>query len=309
MTHLTLTRRQFAQFIVLGGLGLTFASCDRGAARRPLSPNWWLELYADGAIRLLTSRVEMGQGAHTGLRTLLAEELDVEPNSLQIVQVPSDPRYGEIITGGSFTLAGWQERMRRAGATARHMLVQAAAQRWNVPVAEIATQAGELRHFASGRRAPYRDLVAAAASSSPPAAELVQLKAPSDWRYIGKTADRARTTRRLQPALCVMASTCASPTCASPFLRVRQSSARGSCDSMTAKRGECAASSKRLPSPATRGRRSIIIAMPLPSWRAIHGQHRRRVTPCESNGISVRGKSSTPKPCSQRLLVSAPAQG
>jgi isoquinoline 1-oxidoreductase subunit beta len=186
MTQLTFTRRQFAQFIVLSGLGLTFASCDRAAASRPLSPHWWLELYANGDIRLLTSRVEMGQGAHTGLRTLLAEELDVEPQSLQLVQVPSDPRYGEIITGGSFTLAGWQERMRRAGATARHMLVQAAAKRWRVPVAEIATEAGELRHFASGKRAPYRDFVADAASISQPAAESVQLKAPNDWRYIGK---------------------------------------------------------------------------------------------------------------------------
>jgi isoquinoline 1-oxidoreductase beta subunit len=186
MTHLSLTRRQFAQFIVLGGLGLTFASCDRGAASRPLSPNWWLELYADGAIRLLTSRVEMGQGAHTGLRTLLAEELDVEPQSLQLVQVPSDPEYGEIITGGSVTLAGWQERMRRAGATARHMLIQAAAKRWSVPVAEITTEAGELRHRASGKRAAYRELVADAASISLPAPDSVQLKAPRDWRYIGK---------------------------------------------------------------------------------------------------------------------------
>ena len=186
MTQVTFTRRQFAQFILLGGLGLTFASCNRAAASRPLSPNWWLELYADGDMRLLTSRVEMGQGAHTGLRTLLAEELDVEPRSLQIVQVPSDARYGEIITGGSFTLAGWQDRMRRAGATARHMLVHAAAKQWNVPVAEIATEAGEIRHLASGRRAPYRDLVATAASLSPPAAESVHLKAPSDWRYIGK---------------------------------------------------------------------------------------------------------------------------
>ena len=127
MTQLNFTRRQFAQFLVLSGLGLTFASCDRAAASRPLSPDWWLELYATGDIRLLTSRVEMGQGAHTGLRTLLAEELDIEPQSLQLVQVPSEPQYGEIITGGSFTLAGWQERMRRAGAAARHLLVQAAA--------------------------------------------------------------------------------------------------------------------------------------------------------------------------------------
>ena len=108
MTHPTFTRRQFAQFIVLGSLGLTFASCDRAASSRPLTLNWWLELYADGRIRLLTSKVELGQGAHTGLRTLLAEELDVDPSSVELVQVPSDPRYGEIITGGSFTLAGWQ---------------------------------------------------------------------------------------------------------------------------------------------------------------------------------------------------------
>jgi isoquinoline 1-oxidoreductase subunit beta len=186
MTQLTFTRRQFAQFIVLSGLGVTFASCNRAAASRPLSPDWWLELYADGDIRLLTSRVEMGQGAHTGLRTLLAEELDVEPQSLQVVQVPSDPRYGEIITGGSVTLAGWQERMRRAGATARHMLVQAAAKRWSVPVAEIVTEAGELRHLASGKHAQYRDFVADAAWLLLPAPESVQFKAPSVWRYIGK---------------------------------------------------------------------------------------------------------------------------
>jgi CO/xanthine dehydrogenase Mo-binding subunit len=186
MQQLTFTRRQFAQFVVLGGLGLTFASCNRAAASRPLSPDWWLELYVDGDIRLLTKRVEMGQGAHTGLRTLLAEELDIEPGTLQIAQVPSDPRYGEIITGGSFTLAGWQERMRRAGATARHMLMLAAARRWDVPVAEIATQAGELRHLPSGRSAAYREFVAAAAAISPPAPESVQLKAPSEWRYIGK---------------------------------------------------------------------------------------------------------------------------
>ena len=181
-----ITRRQFAQFVVLGGVGLTFASCDRAASSRPLSPAWWLELYADGRMRLLTSRVEMGQGAHTGLRTLLAEELDVDPDSLQIVQVPSDPRYGEIITGGSFTLAGWQERIRRAGATARYMLVQAAATRWAIPATEISTANGELSHSNSARRASYRDFVAAAAAGKVPAPESIQLKPPSAWRYIGK---------------------------------------------------------------------------------------------------------------------------
>ena len=186
MTPPTFTRRQFAQFIVLGGLGLTFASCDRGASSRPLTPNWWLELYADGRIRLLTSKVELGQGAHTGLRTLLAEELDVDPSAVELVQVPSDPRYGDIITGGSFTLAGWQERMRRAGATARHMLVEAAASRWDVPAGEISTDNGELHHLASTRAAPYREFVAAAARTQAPPPESVPLKAPGKWRYIGK---------------------------------------------------------------------------------------------------------------------------
>lgn len=187
MTHATLTRREFAQFVVLGGLGLTFASCDRAAAARPLSPDWWLELHADGRMRLLTSRVEMGQGAHTGLRTLLAEELDVDQRTLQIVQVPSGPRYGEIITGGSFTLAGWQERIRRAGATARQMLVQAAAARWKVPPEQITTEAGEVRHVASARRAAYRDLVAEAARMPVPAPGTVPLKPPTAWRCIGKS--------------------------------------------------------------------------------------------------------------------------
>lgn len=183
-----ITRRQFARFFVLGGLGLTFASCDRAAASRPLSPAWWLELYADGRMRLLTSRVEMGQGAHTGLRTLLAEELDADPRSLQIVQVPSDPRYGEIITGGSFTLAGWQDRVRRAGATARYLLVQAAAAHWAISATEIVTANGELIHSESVRRAPYRDFVAAAAAGKVPAPESIQLKPPGAWRYIGKSA-------------------------------------------------------------------------------------------------------------------------
>jgi isoquinoline 1-oxidoreductase subunit beta len=185
-----ITRRQFAQFVALGGLGLTFASCERAAAVRPLSPAWWVELYADGRVRMLTSRVEMGQGSHTGLRTLLAEELDVEPRALEIVQVPSDPRYGEIITGGSFTVAGWQDRIRRAGATARHMLVQAAAARWAIPATEIVTANGELSHPGTARRAPYREFVAAASAARVPAPETIQLKSPSDWRYIGKSAPR-----------------------------------------------------------------------------------------------------------------------
>jgi isoquinoline 1-oxidoreductase beta subunit len=187
MTGITLTRRQLGQLILVGGIGLTFGGCARQPADRTLSPEWWLELHTDGRIRMLTKRVEMGQGAHTGLRTLLAEELDMNPESIEILQVPSDPKYGEIITGGSFTLAGWHERMRRVGATARYMLLQAAAKRWRVPVAELTTLDGFVQHPASRRRAAYRGFVAAAAELSPPAPESIALKPSTTWRYIGKS--------------------------------------------------------------------------------------------------------------------------
>lgn len=186
MSDLSLTRRQFAQFLLVGGVGLTFCGCERVATRHPLAPQWWIELYADGRIRMLTTRVEMGQGAHTGLRTLVAEELDADPARIEIVQVPSDPRYGTLITGGSYTVAGWQERMRQVAAVARHMLLQVAAQRWRVAVADLATEDAHISHPASGRRAPYGDFVAAAAALEAPPAQAVPLKSPESWRYIGK---------------------------------------------------------------------------------------------------------------------------
>jgi isoquinoline 1-oxidoreductase beta subunit len=181
-----LTRREFAQGVIVGGVALAFAGCRSKPLQRPLSPQWYVELHADGRILMLTKRVEMGQGAHTGLRTLLAEELDVIPESIGIVQVPSADHYGEIITGGSFTLAGWHERMRMVGAIAREMLVRAAAARWRAPTHEVTTRAGRLIHTPTGRAVPYAACVDAAASLEPPAADAVQLKPREQWRYIGQ---------------------------------------------------------------------------------------------------------------------------
>lgn len=186
MTETTFTRRDFARLVVISGVGVVFAGCDRFTGDSPLSPEWWLELYADGRIHMRTKRVEMGQGAHSGLRTLLAEELDVDPQAIRILQVPSDPRYGEIVTGGSFTVAGWHERMRRAGATARYMLLQAAAAHWRVPIADLSTDNGKILHATSGRRALYRDFVAEAARAETPPPAAVSLKPPTAWRYIGQ---------------------------------------------------------------------------------------------------------------------------
>jgi isoquinoline 1-oxidoreductase beta subunit len=191
VAQIALTRRDFGRLVVAGGIGLIFGGCQQGRGQRGLPLDWWLELHRDGRIRMLTKRVEMGQGAHTGLRTLLAEELDVEPASIDIVQVSSDPKYGEIITGGSVTLAGWHERMRRAGATARHMLLQAAARTWRVPVVELRTGNGFVEHVGSGRTEPYAALLEIAAELPAPDPKSVQLKSARLWRYIGKSAAMA----------------------------------------------------------------------------------------------------------------------
>lgn len=181
---MSLSRREFVQCVV-SGVAVSFVGCSRGA-RSALSPHWQLELFADGRIRMRTIKVEMGQGAHTGLRTLLAEELDVVPESIEIEQATSDPAYGEIITGGSYTLAGWQDRVRRAGAAARYMLRQAAAARWKVAVEDVDTDTATLLHRASGRRLAYRDCVPDAAHLAPPAPDAITLKRPESWRYIGQ---------------------------------------------------------------------------------------------------------------------------
>jgi isoquinoline 1-oxidoreductase subunit beta len=183
---IALTRRELGRLLLIGGIGVAFCGCGQRSPADSLAPQWWVELHRDGRIRMLTKRVEMGQGAHTGLRTLLGEELDVDPARIEVVQVPSEPRYGEIITGGSFTVAGWHERMRRAGATARHMLLDAAGRVWHVPPAELTTHDGSILHEASGRTLAYGEVVQSAAQLPVPAPASVQLKPPHSWRYIGK---------------------------------------------------------------------------------------------------------------------------
>lgn len=123
----------------------------------------------------------MGQGSYTGLATLLAEELDADWDKVRVEGAPADvKRYNNLAfgpmqgTGGSTAMANSWEQMRNAGATAKAMLVAAAAQRWSVPVSEISVDKGVVSHAGSGRSAGFGDLVEAAASL--PVPEQVQLK-------------------------------------------------------------------------------------------------------------------------------------
>lgn len=156
-------------------------------------PNAWLQITADGRVIFQLDKVEMGQGVLTTLPAIVAEELDVDPNHIEVEMAPSHPAYtntalGFQITGGSTSVASTYTLLREAGATARWLLMAAAAQRWNVPMAEITTDDGFVVHEASKKFVGYGELADAAKDIEPP--ETVALKDPSQFRLLGKSLGR-----------------------------------------------------------------------------------------------------------------------
>jgi isoquinoline 1-oxidoreductase beta subunit len=152
----------------------------------------WIRIDPDGHLSLLMNATEMGQGAQSGLAQILAEELDLDWSQVRVAFAPIDPEhYGmweTYQTGGSGSIRGMFERLRKAGATTRAMLLQAAAQRWGVPAEECVTRSGYVRHAQSSRSASYVALARDAARLPPP--KDVPLKARGEWRLIGKSLPR-----------------------------------------------------------------------------------------------------------------------
>lgn len=152
----------------------------------------FLEIRPDGTVRLLSPFVEGGQGVDTALAQIVGEELDVDPARFVVECAPPGPDYalvnGARFTGGSFSVRSSYDVMRRLGASARHMLIQAAAARLGVPAASLSTELGRVIHAASGRRLDYGALAAEAAAR--PVPESVPLRAETDFRWIGKPVAR-----------------------------------------------------------------------------------------------------------------------
>ncbi len=207
-----LSRRRFLQAGFAAGAGLTLGlylpqasaamtGAGPGKAGGPaaaggdFAPNAFLRIGTDDSITVIAKHLEMGQGSHTGLATLVAEELDAAWDQLRVEGAPADAaRYNNLFwgqvqgTGGSTAIANSYEQLRKAGAAARQMLLQAAAERWGVPLSVLATRAGRVVDTASGTSASYGELAVAAASQAVP--EEVQLKAPDDFRLIGRRLPR-----------------------------------------------------------------------------------------------------------------------
>ncbi len=153
------------------------------AAARALAPSAFVEISPDGIVSVWVTKSDMGQGVRTALPMILADELEADWSRVRVIQADAHPRYGEMGTGGSSSVATLWEPLRTAGAQAREMLVVAAAQRWGVPPEECRARSGAVEHPATGRRFSFGDLVNRAALL--PVPEKPRLKDPSEFRLIG----------------------------------------------------------------------------------------------------------------------------
>ena len=213
------TRRRFLQAAVTigvsasGGMLLGFSLRARGQDPAPslresviggdavesahgdtFAPNAFIQIGRDGKVTLIMPKVEMGQGVYTSIPMLIAEELEVPLAAVTIDHAPPneklffDPLLGGQLTGGSTSIRYAWDPMRKAGATARVLLIQAAAQQWQVDPSGCVAQAGQVVHTASHRSVGYGELVEAAAKL--PLPTTVPLKEPQDFKVIGTRAKR-----------------------------------------------------------------------------------------------------------------------
>jgi len=164
----------------------TDAVSAAGGQDSAFHPGVFFGLDTDGTVYIVAHRSEMGTGIRTSLPLVVADELDADWKRVRVEQAAGDARYGNQDTDGSWSIRGFFEVMREAGATGRMMLMQAAAQQWGVPVSECETDLHTVIHKASGRKAGYGELAAAAAKLPVPKKEDLKFKSKEAYRYIGK---------------------------------------------------------------------------------------------------------------------------
>jgi len=165
--------------------------------------NVWVAIRPDDTCVIRIARSEMGQGTLTGLAQLVAEELECDWSKVATEGITpgrnlaSKRAWGEMGTGGSRGIRTSQDYVRRGGAVARMMLLQAAADQWNVPVGELTVSNGVITHAASKRQVRYGEVAASAAKLTPPDAKAIKLKDPKDWKIAGKPLKRLDTADKL----------------------------------------------------------------------------------------------------------------
>src|SRR5713226_8371343 len=180
---LVLSVRWMPEHLFAASANLNAANAMGKAA---LQPNVYLAIDTDGTAYIIAHRSEMGSGSRTALPRILADELDADWARVKLVQATGDEKYGDQDTDGSHSVRSFFDTLRESGATARLMLIRAAAAQWGVPATECSTDLHTVVHKASGKKLGYGELAAGAAKLDVPKKEDVKLKARSEWRYIGK---------------------------------------------------------------------------------------------------------------------------
>src|SRR5277367_2151958 len=199
---LAATRRDFLKSAgTVGTMALTIGFEWGGSARRAFAapavpigaaftPNAFLRIAPDNSVTVIAKHVELGQGAYTGIATIVAEELDADWAQVRVESAPADAkRYANLVfgtiqgTGGSSAMANSWKQLREAGAKARAMLLAAAAKEWKTPAADFTVDKGVVYHAGSKRQATFGSLVATAVSL--PVPDTVTLKDPKDFKLIG----------------------------------------------------------------------------------------------------------------------------
>jgi isoquinoline 1-oxidoreductase subunit beta len=193
-----LSRRSFIAGVSAAGGGLALAVAlpleSARAAEQTPEVTAWLVIRPDNSVVIRVARAEMGQGIHTGLAMLVAEELECDWSKVRTElvhpeeNVRRDRVWGDMMTGASRSIASSQLFLRQAGATAREMLVAAAADRWKVPASECVARMSVITHRPSGRMLTFGAVAEDAAKLTPPAD--VALKDPRAWKLIGKPRRR-----------------------------------------------------------------------------------------------------------------------
>ena len=200
-----LSRRSFVVTTAVAGAGLLVAvhvparrgrEPERSLGSAPFAPNAWVRLDESGDVTILVHKSEMGQGVWTALPMIVAEEMDADWRRVRAERAPTRPDL-DTATGGSSSVRESYEPLRRAGATARAMLVAAAAKRWAVPESECTTSAGEVIHTSTRRRLGYGALARDAAAVTPPDEKSLILKDPRTFRLLGRDTPRLDTPAKV----------------------------------------------------------------------------------------------------------------
>src|SRR5690242_2207341 len=182
-----LSRRGFLTAGVVGGTGLVIgfylkhnSNARRSGVGEAFSPNAYLKITPDNKITVVVARSEMGQGVRTALPMILAEELDADWKTIRIEQAGASTLFGDQSTGGSASVRTTWDPMRKAGATAREMLISAAALQWSVGRDTCKAENGAVIHTPTNRKATYGELASKAATLAVPTD--APLKKPADYK-------------------------------------------------------------------------------------------------------------------------------